>query len=200
MANLCTDAGHGGADSGASWDGILEKDLNLLYTLALNEELKKRGHRVFTTHKSDAGVPSLGNRCRLVNAHHSQKAPEFEAIVSIHCNVAAVKDEDGTYKALSSRKGFYAIYSAESATSAKLAKSIATQCKTGNIDVNHGGMLSTVELGRTLAWIHKTSPPATLLELGFMTNPDELQLLRDAAYRKKMIKSIADGIDAYLNT
>ncbi|MFP4417600.1 MAG: N-acetylmuramoyl-L-alanine amidase [Chitinispirillaceae bacterium] len=49
MAVICTDAGHGGSASGAAWMGIVEKNLNLRYTTALNKELKKRNHRVFTT-------------------------------------------------------------------------------------------------------------------------------------------------------
>ena len=37
-----------------------------------------------------------------------------------------------------------------------------------------------------------------LLELGFMSNPDDLRLLHDEAYKKKMVTAIADGIEDYL--
>ncbi|MCB0291913.1 MAG: N-acetylmuramoyl-L-alanine amidase, partial [Calditrichaeota bacterium] len=49
MAIFCTDAGHGGTDSGAAWQNVLEKELNLRYVLAFNDELKKGGHHVWTT-------------------------------------------------------------------------------------------------------------------------------------------------------
>ena len=177
MAKICTDAGHGGRDTGAVWQDALEKDLNLLYTLKLNTELKKRGHTVYTTRTSDLQVPPLGTRCRLVNEHHRQQAPKFDLIVSIHCNAAAI-NENGIYKAVSSRRGLYVIYSQESGASEGAARAVSEQCAADNIHLNHQGMLSTVQLGRTLAWIHKTMPPAILIELGFMTNPEELALLK----------------------
>jgi len=198
MAKICTDAGHGGADSGAVWQDAREKDLNLLYTIQLNSELKKRGHTVYTTRTSDVHVPPLGTRCRLVNEHHKQQAPQFDLIVSIHCNAAAVK-ENGVYKAVSSRRGLYVIYSQESNASRKAAMAVSEQCAAENIHLNHHGMLSTVQLGRTLAWIHKTIPPAVLIELGFMTNPDELALLQSTDYRGKMVTTLADGIEKYLS-
>ncbi|KAA3619423.1 MAG: hypothetical protein DWQ05_01510 [Calditrichaeota bacterium] len=198
MGIICTDAGHGGTDSGAAWGNMLEKNLNLAYTLSLNTELRKRGHLVFTTREKDVTFP-LGTRCKLVNSHHRDKQPEFDAIISLHCNVAAKKDpQTGKYIAYADRRGFYAIYSEESANSTKLAQSIADQVKINGIPRKHEGMLSTIALGRTLAWIHKTVPPATLLELGFMTNPQELADLRDPAYLKVMVKSVADGVENFI--
>ena len=198
MATFCTDAGHGGRDSGASWHNMLEKDLNLIYTTSLNTTLKKRGHKVYTTREQDINVPSLSTRCRLVNVYQKQNAPAFDAIISVHCNVAAYI-ENGVYKAKSDRHGFYAIYSQESQKSTKLAETIAQQCDAASVQLNHGGMLSTVQLGRSLAWIHKTTPTAVLLELGFMTNPEELALLKSVDYRAKMVEALAQGIEKYLS-
>lgn len=199
MGIICTDAGHGGTDSGAAWGNMLEKNLNLAYVLTLNTELRNRGHIIFTTREKDVTFP-LGTRCQLVNSHHREKQPHFDAIVSIHCNVAARKDpQTGRYHALEDRSGFYAIYSQESRNSTNLAQSIADQVRIAGIPQKHDGMLSTIELGRTLAWIHKTLPPAALLELGFMTNPEELANLRNPEYLKHMVKSIADGIENFIN-
>ena len=200
MAILCTDAGHGGPDSGAVWGNVLEKDINLIYTLALNEEMKKRGHRVYTTRKSDSNVPPLRTRCELINKHHVMNSPEFDAIISIHCNVAvAYNGQTGGYSALKSQRGLYAIYSAESHSSTKLAESIADTCRNAGIQLSHGGMVSTIELGRTLAWIHRTLPPAVLVELGYMTNDQELALLREEEYQEKLIGTIIEGIENFLN-
>lgn len=199
MAVICTDAGHGGKDSGAVWGNVSEKNLNLSYTSDINKELKKRGHRIFTTHMSDDDAPPLGTRCQLINVHHQKNKPKFDVIVSIHCNVAAALDShSGQYIANESVKGFYAIYSMESAKSQNLAKKIKESCQKNNITLNHGGLISTIELGRSLAWIHKTIPPSILLELGFMTNPEELISLQDAHYSEKMVKAICDGIESFL--
>ena len=105
MAVICTDAGHGGSDSGAVWEDITEKSLNLRFTQAVNKELKKRGHRIFTTRQGDTDAPPLGTRCKLINAYHQNKSPQFDAIVSIHCNVAASFDsESGKYIANESER------------------------------------------------------------------------------------------------
>jgi len=144
MSIICTDAGHGGNKPGAVWGEVMEKDLNLLYTTALNEELKRRGHSVLTTRRSDSNVPPLKIRCQLINKHHREKSPEFDAIISIHCNVAVARDrQSGGYNPVPSRRGFYAIYSQESADSTAFAKSIAKECKKNGIALSHGGIIST---------------------------------------------------------
>ena len=200
MAILCTDAGHGGPDSGAVWGSVMEKDINLIYTMALNERLKGHGHKVYTTRKSDSNVPPLRTRCELINKHHTLNSPRFDTIISIHCNVAVTYDtERGQYRALKSRRGLYAIYSAESDQGTKLAKSIADTCRNSDIQLSHGGFVSTIELGRTLAWIHRTLPPSVLVELGYMTNDQDLALLREENYQKKLIDAIVNGIENFLD-
>jgi len=58
--------------------------------------------------------------------------------------------------------------------------------------------ISTIELQRTLAWIHKTIPPATLLELGFMTNPEDLDNLQKNEYQDKLVTALANGIENFV--
>ncbi|NOX87747.1 MAG: N-acetylmuramoyl-L-alanine amidase [Calditrichaeota bacterium] len=198
MAIFCTDAGHGGTDSGAVWNGVLEKDINLRVVLRLNKFLKDRGHKVWTTRRSDERVPPLKTRCRLINAHHSQKRPRFDAIISIHCNVAAKLDEaGGKYIPVPECRGLYAIYGAESQSGTNLANTIAESCAKKGIVLAHHGILSTLQLGRSLAWIHQTLPTAVLVELGFLTNPDELQLLQTPEYRQTLVEAIAEGLERF---
>ncbi|MCB9087316.1 MAG: N-acetylmuramoyl-L-alanine amidase [Calditrichae bacterium] len=143
MAIFCTDAGHGGTDSGAAWQNVLEKELNLRYVLAFNDELKKRGHQVWTTRKTDQHVPNLTTRCQLINAHHSQGTPKFDAIISLHCDVAAYRSaSSGRYMANEAVRGFYAIYSRESIQGRDLAKSIANEAKENGIAVKDGGKMT----------------------------------------------------------
>ncbi len=199
MAVFCTDAGHGGTDSGAVWQSIQEKDLNLQITLKLNRLLKERGHTVWTTRRSDEHVPPLSIRCRLVNRHYQLKRPAFDAIVSLHCNVAAKWDETTrTYQPFPKYRGLYAIYSEESVRGRELAQLVAEHASRHDIPLAHHGMLSTVELGRSLAWIHQTRPVSVLVEMGFMTNPDELDRLQEDAYQQLLAQSIADALEAFV--
>ena len=200
MAVFCTDAGHGGPDSGAVWNGVREKDINLQVTLQLNQLLKQNGHRVFTTRKNDQQVPPLKTRCQLINNHHRKKAPAFDAIISIHCNVAAYLDQStNTYVPIPQRKGLYVIYSQASQMGHALASSIARQAEKAGIQLAHGGLLSTIELGRSLCWIHQTLPPAVLVETGFLTNPEEIKLLQQSDYQQTLIRVITEGSEKALS-
>ena len=202
MATFCTDAGHGGSDSGAAYYGIKEKSINLQFVNGLNAELKQRGHHVFTTRTDDVEVPDLSTRCKLVNTHHKKKQPAFDAIVSIHCNAAAKKDEStGKYIPVESARGLYVVYSSESHSSTVLAKSISELCSSNDIPLNHGGQVSTIQLGRALAWIHKTEPPSVLVELGFLTNHEDSELLKDYNHIQKLITLVSDCLELFwINT
>ncbi len=200
MASICTDAGHGGSDTGAVFSEIREKDINLPLVLLLNEELKRRNHLVLTTRKSDTGVPPLMTRCRLINAHWNQASPKFDAIISLHCDVAVATDpQTGTMEPITDRRGFYGIYSQESTPGTALAQSIATAAENQDLTLSHDGTLSTIALGRTLAWIHKTLPPSVLIEMGYLTNAEDRQLLLDSTFRRTVVTAIADGVEDFVN-
>jgi N-acetylmuramoyl-L-alanine amidase len=198
MAVICTDAGHGGEDSGASWKGVLEKDINLQIVKKLNQVLKQRGHTVYTTRISDTHVPPLSVRCQLINEHQRLSKPVFDLIISLHANVATRQTSRGAVPDTEQR-GLYFIYNQESQAGTRLAEVLAQACRKQSIRLAHNGMLSTLELGRTLAWIHKTVPVSVLTEMGFMTNPTELERLLTVDYQDKIIQSIAEGIEQYVN-
>jgi len=200
MAVFCTDAGHGGSDTGAVYSNIREKDINIAITLLLNAELKQRRHTVLTTRKSDVHVPPLMTRCRLVNTHFNRSAPRFDAIISLHCDVAVRKDDaTGAIHPISDRQGLYAIYSQESGPSTALANAIASAAINHGLRQHHQGILSTIELGRTLAWIHKTLPPAVLIEMGYLTNDEDRQMLQDPDFQQTVVRAIADGCEQFVN-
>lgn len=74
---ITIDAGHGGDDSGAEANGLVEKELNLPIGLRLAALLRAQGHTVFLTRQGDESV-SLGERAHMSVANRS------ELFVSIH--------------------------------------------------------------------------------------------------------------------
>ena len=110
---------------------------------------------------------------------------------------AESSDSTGKYKPVEDARGLYVVYSSESDKSKKLADTLGTLFSGNHVPLNHGGKVSTVQLGRSLAWIHKTVPPAVLIELGFLTNRDDSKLLSDSGYIKKLIVLVSDGLEQF---
>ncbi len=76
---VAIDAGHGGRDPGAIGNGLREKDITLDVARRLKVFLERCGIGVVMTREDDVDV-SLGERCRIANAH------QVNLFISIHVN------------------------------------------------------------------------------------------------------------------
>jgi len=80
-AQVVIDAGHGGKDVGAEYNGRYEKDDNLALALLVEDKLQEKGIDVALTRDDDTFI-SLAKRCRIANRK------EAELFVSLHRNSA----------------------------------------------------------------------------------------------------------------
>ena len=203
------DAGHGGYDPGASGylmtdeekeaylealessDNIIatmepgsgekidEKDIALIVTKKVKENLEDNGIEVILTRKGDT-YPTLDERPALAN---EEGAVIF---VSIHLN--------STVSAVTGAKGIEVYYSTQNnddelgITSKKLAEEIL-ECAIDSTDAYSRGVKS----GNLLV-NRKCMMPSALVEIGFMNNPLELELMIDEDYQDKLAAGIARGI------
>ena len=177
---IVLDPGHGGKESGASGPtGYLEKDVNLIISQLLRDELVKRGAKVVMTREDDRDV-SLGERQTIINKQEPAIA------LSIHHN--SLPDNGDAEKT----KGFGTFwYHPQSHSLAVFLQ---------NYVVKKLGKPYYGVFWNNLALTRPSAAPAVLLELGFMSSPDEFEEIVNPQAQKKMANILADGITKWFKT
>ncbi|MBR8836284.1 MAG: N-acetylmuramoyl-L-alanine amidase [Stigonema ocellatum SAG 48.90 = DSM 106950] len=171
---ILLDPGHGGTESGASGPtGYLEKDLNLVVSKLVRDELVKRGATVVMTRFDDMEV-SLGDRVAMIN----HEEPTIS--ISIHHNSLP---DDGDAENI---KGFASFWYHPQANSLALFLHDYIVKKLRRPD--YGVFWDNLALTRP------ESAPSVLLELGFMSNPNEFELVTNSQEQKKEALAIANAI------
>ena len=186
------DAGHGGYDPGASYFGISEKSLTLAIQSRVKAKLEAEGYQVVTTRTSDTYV-DLTDRSRAANASES------DIFVSIHINASGSSAAQGIetyyyqpYAEYPSR--INATYHANP-TRLSMSDTLANAIQSSLI--NSTGAQNQGVKRRTFAVLRETTAPAVLLELGFLSNPQEAARLNTSAYQETLANAIVAGIKSY---
>lgn len=170
MATIILDAGHGGADWGAVYNGRLEKDDNLRLTLAIGEILENAGVDVLYTRTTDVyDLPA--EKARIVNESGA------DYVVSIHRNSSPYPNQYSGVESL-----VYNRYSA----AGRMAENINEQLERVGF-INQG-----VNERRNLVILRRTNIPAVLVEVGFI-NTDADNFLFDTKFYETA-DAIARGI------
>jgi N-acetylmuramoyl-L-alanine amidase len=175
---ILLDPGHGGKESGASGPtGYLEKDVNLVVSKLLRDELVQRGATVVMTREDDRDV-SLPERQAII----SKEEPAIA--LSIHYNALP---DDGDAE---NTQGFSTFWYHPQAHNLAvfLHNYIVKNLKRPSYGV----------LWNNLALTRPTAAPSVLLELGFMSNPDEFEWVVNPQAQQRMAKELADGITQWL--
>lgn len=174
------DAGHGGSMPGATRQGIFEKDLDLQIVEQLQKIFEENGDEsigVYYTRLDDSN-PTFEQRVGLANKS------DADVFISVHNNVASSGGKvSGTTVLYDEERG-------DGPAGGKLLAEICSEevCKaTGN--VNQG-----LTDGNEIYIIRNAEVPAALIEVGFMTNEEELQNLRDPVYQRKAAMGIYNAI------
>ena len=186
------DAGHGGYDPGASYFGISEKSLTLAIQSRVKAKLEAEGYQVVTTRTSDTYV-DLADRSRAANASES------DIFVSIHINASGSSAAQGIetyyyqpYAEYPSR--INATYHANP-TRLSMSDTLANAIQSSLI--NATGAQNQGVKRQTFAVLRETTAPAVLLELGFLSNPQEATRLNTSAYQEALANAIVAGIKSY---
>jgi N-acetylmuramoyl-L-alanine amidase len=178
IGSVVIDPGHGGKDPGThSRTHTLEKDINLAIATAVAADLRQQGVNVVLTRSSDIFV-SLDERVAVSNSCQAK------LFVSIHC--------DSSFH--TSAKGFSVLIPHRfSGKPSAAADAISRSLASASIPRHAIGRKA-----RKLEVLNENHSPSVLVEVGFLSNPQEAANLATRAYQEKLAATIAGGITQYL--
>lgn len=185
---IVIDAGHGGEDGGAtSESGLLEKDVNLHIALTLQKLFLQSGFNVTMTRTEDKAIydsnadslrekkiSDIHNRSNIANENDNN------ILISIHQN----KFEQSKYS------GTQIFYSDNKPLSSKLAEAVRSSV-TGLLQNNNTRQCKSTTEGVYI--LKNATVPAILVECGFLSNPQEEELLKTETYRNQLAFAIFSG-------
>lgn len=216
---IVLDPGHGGQDPGAiSVSGKYEKDLTLKMAKETKAILEKRGYKVVLTRDKDFYIPLRG---RIKKAHEANG----DLFISIHADSAKSKSATGlsiyTISETASDKEAAALAERENKSDILFGMDLSDyQPEVGNILIDIAKkyamdqssiyadevvkeMKKEVKLRdqahRFAGFVVLKSPniPSVLLEMGYLSNPQEDKSLQKESYRKKLGTALANAVDSY---
>ena len=177
---IVVDAGHGGGQPGAIKQGIQEKDLNLAILLELKALLDTHPEwKVYYTRTDDSDV-SLDQRVQLANRAHANL---FLSIHNNSTNDGRMSDYNGTEVMYDEKKP------EEPLGTWHFAQIMVEETVAATGSRNLG-----ITNGNSIYIIRTSQVPVALVEVGFMTNMEELEKLNSEEYQKTVAQGLYNGI------
>jgi N-acetylmuramoyl-L-alanine amidase len=218
---IVVDPGHGGTETGAIGpSGVAEKELTLLLARELESRLSRLGVRVVLTRTEDATLP-LDTRAAIANQN---KADLF---ISVHLNSSLGSGAHGTETYFLSAEASDAkaakAAAAENAPSAVAPPPGDTKEEVKDLELILWDLAQTRHLAESQRFatliqgelnealqlkdrgvkqapfrvLNGAEMPAVLVELGFISNPDEEKKLQDATYRGELVDALSRAVQKY---
>ncbi len=188
---IVIDAGHGIPDEGAqSSKGTTEAETNLKIALKLQNLLEQSGSTVILTRSDENAIYDIDSKTlrqkKISDIHNRVKIgneSSADIFVSIHLNKISQSQYDG----------WQTFYKEGNEQGAKLAKEIQNSLNE-NIEKDNNRIAKSID---NVYIIKHVEIPTTIVECGFLSNPDEEQLLLNDDYQNKLAWGIYNGIINY---
>lgn len=174
------DAGHGGVDPGAYYKDIYEEDINLKITLKLRDKLESMGGVIYLTRDGDYDLSdpksSLRKRSDLKNRTIAINNSNADIYLSLHLNASTS----------TTWKGAQAFYDDINDDNRGVAEEFQ-RCFNKNLNSKR-----TAKEIKTLYMYQRINVKGVLLELGFISNPNERYVLNQNWYQDKIVKVVSN--------
>ncbi|MGF1481929.1 MAG: N-acetylmuramoyl-L-alanine amidase [Cyanophyceae cyanobacterium] len=176
---ILLDPGHGGEELGARGpNGVPEKEVNLVVSKLLQQELEQRGATVYMTRDTDEDV-SLKERVDMID--------EIQPAIALSIHYNALPDDGDALNTAGIGTFWY-------------------HPQAHNLAVfMHNYLVETLDrpsygvFWNNLALTRPHTAPAVLLELGFMINPVEFEWITNPQQQQQLAEAIAQGVVAWFN-
>ena len=178
------DPGHGGIDSGTTYKNIYEKDINLIMSKKIEKYLISKGATVYLTRETDKDLSTskvnrkrsdLSNRAYLINKSNAN------LYISIHLN----------YISNSKWQGLQIFYNNKNKENEIIATNLTTYLKEYTSNIREPKKENIYYMYKQI------NIPGVLIELGFLSNPNDRYRLTRDEYQEKLANNIATSIERY---
>jgi len=179
---IVIDPGHGGIDSGASANNVIEKEITLAISRKLADVLQSYGAVVTFTRESDIDYYTRGKggkRKDILTRIDIIERSGAEIFISVHCNAFRGVNLSGAQ----------VFYSPKFAQNKILAEKLQQALK----EFPPGNRRQAKEDLHILI-LNDTKMPGVLIETGYVTNQKEAISLTDNNYQQKLVEQIARGV------